>query len=135
MADVDLSQKNSAGAQKIVGADTNGVENTFVKSSANQDLAIMDLLDNAGVTGVIAIPANTATPIRVGASNLANRKRLLFIPTTGVSMFWSLSASLVGATNGMTVFKNQPVSDNWGPNTTVYIYSTAAGALAVTESA
>lgn len=131
----DLSDIQSAQSVKVIGSDATGLETTPVKSTATGDLQTVDLVDNGGVSGVIAV-ANTAIPIRVGGSNLANRKRLTFINVGNAVMYWSYSASLTGAGNGAPIFRNQPVSDSWGPNTTIYIIApSGSGSLWVGEGA
>lgn len=133
MADTDLTEKNSSTTIKVVGTDATGLETTFVKASANQDLGIMDLADNGGVQSVIAV-STTAVAVRVGASNLANRKRLLFINTGPVNVYWGF-ANTVTTGNGMILFRNQSVSDSWGPNTTIWVIAASAGSISIAESA
>lgn len=130
----DLSDINSAQSVKVIGADSTGLEQTPVKSTANGDLAVVDLCDNGGVQGVIAV-STTPVAVRVGGSNLANRKRLLFINTGGVNLYWGFSNS-VSSANGVIIFRNQPVSDSWGPNTTIWIVAASgSGSVTVAESA
>lgn len=134
MADIDLTQIQNSDATKLVGSDTAGAEQTPVKSSANGDLAIMDLCDSGGVQGVVAV-STTPVAVRVGAGNLANRKRLLFINTGAVNLYWGFS-NTVSSANGMIIYRNQPVSDSWGPNTTIWIVAAAgSGGVSVAESA
>lgn len=122
------------GKSAINARDYNSTGTGPVRMTSNNDLGIADILDNGGVNGQIAVPANTATAIRVGGANLANRKRLLFIPLTGTAAWWGFSNAVTNA-NGIEVFKNQPVSDSWGPNTTIWIYSTVAITVQVAEAA
>lgn len=134
MAATDLTEIQNTQAVKIVGSDNAGVEGVPVKSSANGDLAIMDLCDAGGVQGVIAV-TTTPVAVRVGGANLANRKRLLFINTGAVNLYWGFS-NTVSAANGMIIYRNQPVSDSWGPNTTIWIVAGAgSGGVSVAESA
>lgn len=105
-----------------------------VKKTSNDDLATVDLCDAGGVQGVIAV-GTTPVAVRVGAGNLANRKRLLFINTGAVNLYWGFS-NTVSSANGVLVFRNQPVSDSWGPNTTIWIVAASgSGSFTVAESA
>jgi hypothetical protein len=134
MADTDLTEVQSAGATKIIGSTSTGLETTPVKSTANGDLGVTDIVDAGGVHAVIAV---TSTPIAVkaGAANLVNRKRLLFINQGSQTLYWGYD-NTVSQSNGMPIFRNQPVSDSWGPNTTIWIVAVSGShALAVNEGA
>lgn len=131
----DLNELNSALATKIAGAASTGAESNFVNATANGDLNVTDLVNNGGVSNVIAV-SSSAIAIRVGGANLTNRKRLTFMNTGSVTMYWSYDPALTGAANGCPIFRHQTVSDIWGPNTTIYIISPlGAGSLFVAEGA
>lgn len=130
----DLTDLQAAGSTKVVGSDASGLETSPVKVSANQDFGVADVCDNGGVQGVIAV-GTTPVAVRVGASNLANRKRLLFINTGAINLYWGF-ANTVSQANGVIIFRNQPVSDSWGPNTTIWIVAqTGSGSITIAESA
>lgn len=134
MADIDLNEIQSSGSTKVVGSDASGVEQTPVKSSANGDLSTMDLADAGGVQGVIAV-TTTPVAVRVGVANLANRKRLLFINTGAVNLYWGFS-NTVSSANGMILYRNQSVADSFGPNTTIWIVTASgSGGVSVAEAA
>lgn len=63
--------------------------------------------------------STTATPARVGASNLANRKMLLIHNTASVPVFFGTSA--VTTTNGVSIFPNQTFTINVGPTLTPHL--------------
>lgn len=151
----DLSSKKASQSVKLTGANNvSGDETNFAvvdgngnqyanlrDSSGNEtgtkanNLQTADVADAGGVSGVIAV-ANTAIAIRVGASNLANRKRLLFSNVGSAVLYWGYSNAVSGAGNGMPLFRNQSVSDSWGPNTTIWVICpTGSGSLFVGEGA
>lgn len=115
----DLSDIQAGQTVKIVGSNSTGVEQTPVNSTANGDMNTADILNNGGVNGIIAV-STTAVAVRVGASNLANRKRLTFMNNGTATLFWGYDSG-VSTSNGFPIFRNQPVSDAWGPNTTIWI--------------
>lgn len=126
----DLTDLQAAGTTKIVGSDATGLETTAVKASANGDLNVEDILDQGGVHGVLSV-GTTPVAVRVGASNLANRKRLTFINnSTATALYYGFS-NTVSAATGFPIFRNQPVSDAWGPNTTVWIVAASGSGFAV----
>lgn len=130
-----IDDKLNSNPVKIVGADnTTQAETNIAKVSANQDIGVSDIVDNGGVNGPISV-STSAVAVRVGGANLANRKSLTFHNNGTATLYWGYSAA-VTATNGHPIMRNQFVTGNWGPNTTIYIIA-ASGThdVRVTEGA
>lgn len=115
----DLSDIQSAQSVKIIGSDVTGLETTPVKATTSGELRTDDIVDGGGVQGNISV-STTAIAVRVGGSNLADRKRLSFWNNGTATLYWGYTAG-VTSTNGFPIMRNQFVSDSWGPNTTIYI--------------
>lgn len=131
-----LDTENDAELVKaiITGKRADGQFDT-VKQTNNNEQQTADIVDAGGVSGVIAV-VNTAIAIRVGGSNLANRKRLMFSNVGAAVLYWGYSNAVTGSANGMPLFRNQSVSDSWGPNTTIWVICpTGSGSLFVAEGA
>lgn len=126
----DLSELQAAGATKVVGSNTSGVETNAAKVSSNQDLGTSDILDSGGVDAIVAL---TTTPVqlKVGASALANRKYMV-IEALSTNVVWGFS----NTTQSFDIFKSQLIMIPVGPNTQVWAkMSTGTGNIAVGEVA
>ena len=110
--DAELVKANMVG-RKADGSHDN------VKLNANNELATSNLLDASGVQGNISV-STSAVAVRVGGSNLANRKNLFFQNNGTATIFWGYTAG-VTTTTGMPLMRNQFVMGDWGPNTTIYL--------------
>lgn len=122
----DLSDLTAATTVKVVGANTSGIEQTPVNSSAQGDLFVKDVMNVIGVQGVIAL-STTATEVRVGVSKLTGRKCVTILPTNGTIYFGYTAA--VTTTNGTPIYKGQLVT--FGINDTSTIFIIAAGSVDV----
>lgn len=89
--------------------------------------------NTAGVQGAISVPPATATPVRVGASNLANRMALTALNNGNATLYWGYDTS-TNHNNGTPLFRNQLLFLDVGPAITVYIYAiTGTHDVRVTE--
>lgn len=130
----DLNESQAAQTVKIVGSDSLGAEATFVESSANGDLQVSDVADNAGVFGAITV-TTTAIEAKVGASNLANRKNLTLYNNGGATIYFGY-ANTVTTSTGTPLFKEQTVSFAIGPNLSVWLIASGGSRdVRVTENA
>jgi len=130
----DLNELQSSGMTKIIGSASDGAEQTPVKSTANGDLNVNDMLDNGGVQGAISV-STTAVAVRVGGSNLANRKALTAHNNGTATLYWGYTNAVTTAT-GTPLMRNQFAVWDAGPNTTIWIIA-ASGThdVRVTEAA
>lgn len=124
----DLTSLESSDTIKIAGSDSTGKETNFVNASPNGDLQTSDIMNTAAVSGVISL-TTSAVPIRVGATNLANRKYIV-LEATSAAIVWGFSA----ASQPFNIFKNQFIMMPCGENITIYAkVTTGTGDLSVGE--
>lgn len=117
-----LGQKNMAGSVPVVLAND------------QSSIPVSDVINTAGVHGAITV-TTTATPVRVGGSNLANRKSLTAYKNGSGTIYWGYDNTVTTATG--TPFTNNQFSV-WalGPDVTVYmIANNGSHNVRVTESA
>lgn len=119
----DLTDLQASGTVKVVGASSSGLEGTPVKSSLNGDLGVSDIVDNGGLHGSLSV-STTAVAVRVGASNLVNRKVLMFHNNGTGTLYWGYN-NTVNSSNGMPLKKDQFCVGDWGPGTTIYIIASS----------
>ena len=100
MADID--DINAAQTTKIVGAESDGTEQTPVRSSSDGELRNSDSLTKA-IDGTLSGTAGSPFEIKVGASRMVGRKTVFFIPDAKGSYGFT-----VGSQN-IPVSKGQPV--------------------------
>lgn len=130
----DLDQLNASGSSKIVGSDPTGSETNFANVDSNQQLLTNDSLISGGVHGALTV-GTSAIPIRVGISNLTNRKNLTLFNNSNTTMYWGYD-NTVSILTGTPIFKDQLYSWDAGENTTIYVVASTAGNNArITEGA
>jgi hypothetical protein len=129
----DLSDLQSALTTKLTGANSSGSETNFVNATVNGDLQTADIINVSGTQGSFSV-TTTAAPLRVGGSNLANRKLVTFYHDTSNTVYW-------GYTSGVTTSTGTPIGrgqfTQWavGPNVDIYLISTTTVASRITEGA
>ena len=130
----DLSNLDAAQTIKIAGANSSGIESTFVDATANNELKTADTLDNGGVNGAITV---TTSPIeaKVGASVLPDRKMLTVYNNGNKTIYWGFDSS-VSASNGTPIEKSQFFAWSVGQNTLIYLIADSGSQnVRITESA
>jgi hypothetical protein len=90
----------------------------------NNQIQSADFLNNTGVSGSIALLANTAKIANVTGTNLTNRKLLEITALVGTTVFYSFNSGLTGVANGTPIYGGQTKSITVGSNINVYIIST-----------
>ena len=130
----DLPTKKRTESTRIIGADpTSGDETNHAHVTANNDLTVADRVNTSGVQDQITVGL-TSVPIRVGGSNLANRKIVTALVNDN-EVYWGWT-SLVTTTTGTRIFKNQFVIWEVGPDQDVYLIANEAGKVVnITEGA
>lgn len=124
----DLNSLQASDTVKIAGANTSGNETNFVNASSNGDMQTSDVLNTASTDGIISL-TTSAVPMRIGLSNLADRKYLILEAKT-VNVVWGFSAG----SQPFDIFKDQLLMIPCGPNITVYAKtSVGTGQIAVGE--
>ena len=126
----DLSKKDAASTQKLIGADPNtGVETFYVNVSNEGEIktanfANVDFQDaNKTVTGTQQLAA-------VGGSNLANRKSLVIFNREGDEIYYGTSG--VDDTNGIEIAETELITLLVGENIDIYIATKSGGTATVT---
>lgn len=113
----DLTYLQAGGNTKLSGSDSSGVEQEFI-GSTNRELWIHDRLNNSGVYSNVAV-TTSASELKAGGSALANRKAIWFMQVDGGTIYIGFDSS-VTSSNGMPLFKNQPVILPCGPTTQIF---------------
>jgi len=126
----DLSDLQAAQTIKIAGANSSGIENTYIQATNNGELTTCDVLFNGGIDTVINL-TTAAVELKVGGSPLANRKYVI-LEGQSTNIKWGFS----NTTQSFDVFKSQILMIPLGPNTAIWAKVTAGtGTLAFGEVA
>lgn len=131
----DLSEIQAAQAIKIIGADIDATETTPVNSTVNGELLTADILNQGtGVEGAITV-STLAVEVKVGVSNLANRKLVTAYNNGSATVYWGYT-SLVTTSTGSPLLKNQQAAWEVGENQSIYLIA-ASGShnIRITEGA
>jgi hypothetical protein len=80
--------------------------------------------DISGVQGAITV-SSTATAVRVGGANLANRKSLSAFNNGTQTLYWGYTSG-VTTSSGTPLYKNQTIFFDIGPDVTVYLIAASA---------
>lgn len=118
----DLNDLESAATVKVVGATSSGVETNPVKVTSNQDMGTVDIANSSGVNGALNL-STSVIPIRVGASNLSNRKFLMIYNNSTHIIYWGFS-SLTTVTSGIPLPPQSSITISAGESVTVYAIGT-----------
>ena len=122
----DLTDIQAASSTKIVGSDSNGLESTPVKASGTGDLGTSDIIDTAGSHTTLTV-GTSAVQVKVGGSNLLNRKLLTLDNTSNAILYWAYSSGVTTTSFAGRIFKDQQASWAIGPNLSVYVIAGSAG--------
>lgn len=126
----DLSDLQAAQTVKIAGANSSGIENTYITATNNGELTTCDVLLNGGTDTVINL-TTAAVELKVGGSALANRKYVI-LEGLASNIKWGFS----NTTQSFDIFKNQILMIPLGPNTAIWAkMSTGTGTIAFGEVA
>jgi hypothetical protein len=100
----------------------------------NQGAAVStsDIVNVAGTQGAFNV-TTTATPVRVGASNLTNRKLVTFYHDTSNIVYWGYTSAVTTST-GTPIGRGQFTQWAVGPNLDIYLISTTTVASRITEA-
>lgn len=130
----DLNEQQAAQTIKITGVSSAGSETNYVDASSNNELKVADVSNNGGVNGAITV-STSAIEAKVGGSALSNRKNITVHNNGSSTIYWGYSNG-VTISNGTPVFKDQFVSWDVGPSTSIYLIA-ASGShnVRVTENA
>ncbi len=123
-AATSANQTNASQKTQIVDGSGN------VITSYNNQLDTADLVNTALSSGSITV-STTAVALRVGASNLTNRKMLMLSPITGV-VYLGASSSVTTST-GIPIFPNNIASFSFSANVTPYVIAAASTTVNVFE--
>lgn len=130
----DISEEQATEVTRISGSEVNGTETNLVKVSPNQDVGTADSQDTTFVQTVLTIDDITPVLIKVGASNLANRKEIGlenignqkgFIGTS------SVSNNDFNINRGSTLEASAIRTFPYGPNIDLYIIAKAGQTIKV----
>ena len=130
----DINEINATEAVKIVGSESDGVEQTPVKSNDNGKLHSIDFSDDGGVEGALTV-GTTAVEAKVGGSALSNRVSLTVYNNSSTTIYWGYTSGVTTST-GTPILKKQFAVWDIGPNTSVYLIAgSSSNNTRITESA
>ena len=101
-------------------------------NSYNSQIENADIINTAISSGSVTV-GTTAVAVRVGGSNLTNRKMLMISPVT-YTVYLGSSSSVTTAT-GIPIYPGQVVSFAFSANVTPYLISGTSGAVNIFEAA
>ena len=120
----DLSEIQASQSIKIAGASSTGAESNWVDSSATGDLFIRDTLKVGGTQGALTV-GTSAVEVKVGASQLTNRKHVTLYNNSNTTIYWGLDSGVTTST-GTPIQKGEMVP--WAASTaTIYVIAGSAG--------
>ena len=122
----DLDGLHASGSVKIAGALSSGEESHFVNASSTGDLKTSDIINTSGIYGTITV-GTSAVALRVGGSNLTERKLLTVDNTSNTTLYWGYNNSVTTSSYAGRIFKDQQASWTVGPNVTIYLIASTAG--------
>lgn len=96
-------------------------------------ISTSDIINVSGTQGTFSV-TTTAAPLRVGASNLANRKLVTFYHDTSNVVYWGYTSAVTTST-GTPISRAQMTQWPVGPNVDIYLISTTTVASRITEGA
>lgn len=122
----DISELQRTDAVRLVGANTDGSEQTPIGSTSNREILSHDVFDNGWITSTISIAAGATAELKVGASALVNRKGIfLQAKDKGITFGHSITVLPFDA------FKNQFFSLPIGDGTSVFIKNNGSASVDV----
>ncbi len=120
----DLDYKKRAEPSSIVGMDSDESETNFMGVSDNQDAYTSDKANTSAVYSELTV-GTTAVEVKVGATNLANRKMLHITPKT-THIYWGYDNSVTTVT-GTKLFKYTTAKFKYGPSISIWVIAATAG--------
>jgi len=127
----DISDINAAQSVKLIGATSDGTEETPIGSSVNREILASDTANSPG-GGLTATIALTTTPVegKVGGAPKPDRKYII-MEALSTNVKWGFTA---GA-QPFDLFKSQVIIFPAGPNTHLWFkMSSSTGNLAFGEA-
>lgn len=124
MADID--DTNAAQSIKVIGASSDGTEQTPVQSNPEGEILASDITQTAGLDTVITIAASAVVELKVGGSVKSNRKYVQ-IEALGNGIKWGFSAG----TRSFNARKSQFFILPFGANTSIFLENTTGGDIDV----
>lgn len=122
----DITDIQAAQTIKIVGSDSNGLEQTPIKSSGNGDLNSSDIVDTSGIYGTLVV-GSSPVEIKVGGSPLSYRKLITLDNTSNTTIYWGYNNSISTSTFAGRIFKDQQASWAIGPNVSIWVVASSPG--------
>lgn len=124
----DLNEAQSSQSVKVVGATGTGSEANFAAVTPNNDFQTADILNNSAADTVVNL-TTSASAIRTGVANLANRKYVV-LEALSTNVKWGFSSG----SQSFDLFKSQLIMIPTGPNVTIWArVTTGTGQIAVGE--
>lgn len=122
----DLTEKNSAGATKIVGADPNSGSETFYANVSSEGELKISSFANISFIATNKTINTTESLASVGGSNLSNRKTLVIFNRGSQTIYYGPSG--VDDTTGIAIEKDELITLDVGQNILVYLVTKTGNA-------
>jgi hypothetical protein len=125
----DLTELQASLVTRVVGATTDGTEQTAVGSTPNQDLKVTDTLTVGGLNGNLVV-SGTPVEAKVNILRLVDRKILIVKPLDS-KVYWGFNNTVTTLT-GMPIEKDQEAYFN-AFNIPIYLISAGSSNVRVVE--
>lgn len=121
----DLSEKQSGGNTKIVGADPDTGAETFFLNVTSEGEAKISSFANISFDDVVKVVGTSEVLVAVGGLNLSNRKGLRIVNNGPQTIYWGKT----GVDNTKdAIEKDESLVLEFGDNIDVYVITNAATA-------
>lgn len=121
----DLDTLTAAQTVKIAGANSSGVESSFVNSTDNNELKTSDIIDIGGIEGALTV-GTSAVEVKVGVSKYPGRKCLTLFNNSNTIIYWGYTSSVTTLT-GTPIFKNSKEIWSISDNVSIYVIANSVG--------
>lgn len=122
----DIQDINAAQSVKVIGASSDGTEQTPVQSNAQGEILASDITQTAGLDTVITIAPSAVVELKVGGTAKANRKYVQ-IEALDTGLKWGFSAG----TRSFNARKSQFFILPFGANTSIWLENTSGSNIDV----
>jgi len=112
----DANALEAASTTKLVGAQTDGTEETPIGSTTYREILAYDVANHGGADTELTLVAGQIVELKIGASPRANRKYIM-IQALDRNMKWGFSIG----TQNFNAYKAQFFMLPMGPDTSVYM--------------
>lgn len=129
---LDTSGGSIIAGEGTAGAPTGGVVTVQGSGLTGSQQPTADIIASSIISGAITV-STTAVAVRVGASNLTNRKMLIIVPTSGTVYIGATSG--VTTSTGVPIFANQVATFSFAAGITPFVIAATSISVIIMEGA